>query len=165
MERKFQGAKWPGNERARERVGQGANRPESYWPIRSRERIGPGAKRLGTMNSVSVSNILEVSSGTNALYRHDDGSNMQSAVMNDIMNQCKGFNVMIFSDGSVYGGSVGYGSCAAVLYPLTDEEEIILQTSRVQRISDLHSKFALRPHHVPKYGKHPISEERNRMKI
>jgi len=47
-ERKFQGAKWPGNERARERVGQGANRPESYWPIRSGERIGPGAKRLGT---------------------------------------------------------------------------------------------------------------------
>jgi len=30
--------------------------------------------------------------------------------------------------------------------------------NRVQRISDLHSKFALRPHHVPKYGKHPISD-------
>jgi len=28
----------------------------------------------------------------------------------------------------------------------------------VQRISDLHSKFALRPHHVPKYGKHPICD-------
>jgi len=28
----------------------------------------------------------------------------------------------------------------------------------VQHISDLHSKFALRPHHVPKYGKHPISD-------
>jgi len=39
-ERKFQGAKWPGNERARER--------EFYWPIRSGERIGPGAKRLST---------------------------------------------------------------------------------------------------------------------
>ena len=48
-ERKFQGAKWPGNERARERVGQGANRPESYWPIRPGERIGQGAKRLGTV--------------------------------------------------------------------------------------------------------------------
>ena len=47
-ERKGHGAKVPGNERARERVGQGANRPESYWPIPSRERIGPGAKRLGT---------------------------------------------------------------------------------------------------------------------
>jgi len=28
--------------------------------------------------------------------------------------------------------------------------------SRVQHISDLHSKFALGPHHVPKYGRHPI---------
>ena len=27
--------------------------------------------------------------------------------------------------------SVGYGSCAAVLYPLSDEEEIILQTKAV----------------------------------
>jgi len=30
--------------------------------------------------------------------------------------------------------------------------------SRVQQVSDLHSKFALRPHRVPKYGKHPISD-------
>ena len=29
---------------------------------------------------------------------------------------------------------------------------------RMPHISDLHSKFALRPHHVPKYGKHPISD-------
>jgi len=28
--------------------------------------------------------------------------------------------------------------------------------SRVQHISDLHSKFALRPHHVSKYGRHPM---------
>jgi len=95
------------------------------------EEVTPTTRSTAIMNSVSVSNILEVSSGTNALYRHDDGSNMQSAVMNDIMNQCKGFNVMIFSDGSVYGGSVGYGSCAAVLYPLNVEEEIILQTKAV----------------------------------
>jgi len=27
--------------------------------------------------------------------------------------------------------------------------------SRVQHISDLHSKFALGPHHVSKYGRHP----------
>ena len=31
----------------------------------------------------------------------------------------------------------------------------VFAASRVQRISDLHSKFSLRPHHVPKYGKHP----------
>jgi len=34
----------------------------------------------------------------------------------------------------------------------------VFAASRVQRISDLHSKFALRPHHVPKYGKHPITD-------
>ena len=30
--------------------------------------------------------------------------------------------------------------------------------SRVQHVSDLHLKFALRPHHVWKYGRHPISD-------
>jgi len=34
----------------------------------------------------------------------------------------------------------------------------VFAASRVQRISDLHSKFALKPHDVPKYGKHPISD-------
>jgi len=34
----------------------------------------------------------------------------------------------------------------------------VFAASRVQRISDVHSKFTLRPHHVPKYGKHPISD-------
>jgi len=28
----------------------------------------------------------------------------------------------------------------------------------VQHISDLHPKSALRPHHVWKYGRHPISD-------
>jgi len=32
------------------------------------------------------------------------------------------------------------------------------QRSSVQRISDMHSKFALRPHHVWKHGRHPISD-------
>jgi len=27
--------------------------------------------------------------------------------------------------------------------------------SRVQHLSDLHSKFTLGPHHVSKYGRHP----------
>ena len=34
----------------------------------------------------------------------------------------------------------------------------VFAASHVQRISDLHSKFALWPCHVPKYGKHPISD-------
>ena len=27
-----------------------------------------------------------------------------------------------------------------------------------QHVSDMHSKFTLGPHHVPKYGRHPISD-------
>jgi len=32
----------------------------------------------------------------------------------------------------------------------------VFSASHVQHISDLHSKFALRPHHMWKYGRHPI---------
>jgi len=32
------------------------------------------------------------------------------------------------------------------------------QASHVQHISDMHSKFALRPHHVRKCGRHPICD-------
>jgi len=38
---------------------------------------------------------------------------------------------------------------ATVLHPA-------FSASRVQQVSDLHLKFALRPHHVWKYGRHPI---------
>jgi len=34
----------------------------------------------------------------------------------------------------------------------------VLSVSRVQHVSALHPKFALRPHHVWKYGQHPICE-------
>ena len=34
----------------------------------------------------------------------------------------------------------------------------VFSASRVQHISDMHSKFALRPHHVWKYDRHPISD-------
>jgi len=33
----------------------------------------------------------------------------------------------------------------------------VFAASRLPHISDMHSKFALRPHHVWKYGRHPIS--------
>jgi len=35
---------------------------------------------------------------------------------------------------------------------------LVFSASRVQHISDMHSKFALRPHHVWKYDRHPISD-------
>jgi len=34
----------------------------------------------------------------------------------------------------------------------------VFSASRVQHVSDLHSKFTERPHHVWKYGRHPISD-------
>ena len=34
----------------------------------------------------------------------------------------------------------------------------VFAVSRVQHVSDMHSKFALRPHHVRKYVRHPISD-------
>jgi len=34
----------------------------------------------------------------------------------------------------------------------------IFSYSHVQQISDLHSKFALRPHYIWKYGTHPICD-------
>jgi len=34
----------------------------------------------------------------------------------------------------------------------------VFSASSVQHISDMHSKFALRPYHVWKYGRHPISD-------
>jgi len=42
-------------------------------------------------------------------------------VFNKIMEQCTGSRVMIYSDGSVCGGSVGCGACAAVLFPACDD--------------------------------------------
>jgi len=33
---------------------------------------------------------------------------------------------------------------------------LVFPASRFQHISDLRSKFALGPHHVSKYGKHPM---------
>jgi len=45
----------------------------------------------------------------------------------------------------------GWRFLATFLRPLFSE-------SRMQQVSDLHSKFALRPHHVWKYGRHPISD-------
>jgi len=34
----------------------------------------------------------------------------------------------------------------------------VFPSSRVQHLSDMHSKFALRLHHVSKYGRHPICD-------
>jgi len=74
---------------------------------------------------------------------------------------------------TILWGHVGRYCCLTCLFPIIDIclscEDITRQScaggdflhpvfsaSRVQHISDLHSKFAVRPHHVWKYGRHPI---------
>ena len=51
-------------------------------------------------------------------------------------------------------------SCKDTMKLLQQETQDVIgpvfPASRVQHISDLHSKFALRPHKVPKYGRHPV---------
>ena len=37
----------------------------------------------------------------------------------------------------------------------------VFSAHRVQHVSDLHSKFALGPHHGSNYGRHPISDRRD----
>jgi len=34
----------------------------------------------------------------------------------------------------------------------------VFSASHVQHVSDMHAKFALRPHHVRKDGNHPIGD-------
>ena len=34
----------------------------------------------------------------------------------------------------------------------------VFSANRMQQVSDLHPKFAIRPHHVSKYGRHPVSD-------
>jgi len=38
----------------------------------------------------------------------------------------------------------------------------VFSASRVQHVSDLHLKFALGPHHVSKYGRHPSATAKKR---
>jgi len=63
-------------------------------------------------------------------------------------------------DACLIGEDIARQSCAMV--PrwrfLTTFLRPVFSASRAQHVSDLHSKFALRPHHVWKYGRHPISD-------
>ena len=55
----------------------------------------------------------------------------QSEAVSLIMEHCVGFSVMIFSDGSVCGGSVGCGACAAVLFPVSQVDPVQVDTFAV----------------------------------
>ena len=56
--------------------------------------------------------------------------------VNNCIEANKGRNVMEFSDGSVYKGSVGCGACAAVLIPV-GEDTIVKESKAVGIKTDL----------------------------
>jgi len=59
---------------------------------------------------------------------------------------------------TAFASSIIFGMAAITLGigPHSSWVLYFLKASHVRHISDLHSKFALRPHHVWKYGRHPI---------
>ena len=69
---------------------------------------------------------------TNTVSEQDVSGNMDhQEVFNTVMEQCADSRVMIFSDGSVCGGSVGCGACAAVLFPASDNNHPLVETHAV----------------------------------
>ena len=59
------------------------------------------------------------------------GSKVGSVQSQKVIEKCQGFRVMIFTDGSVCGGIVGSGACAAVLVTISDNQEVQVRTSVV----------------------------------
>jgi len=57
-------------------------------------------------------------------------------------------------------GDIARQNCAMVRrWPIFgDFLRPVFAASRVQHVSDLHHKFALRPHHVRTYGRHPACD-------
>jgi len=54
---------------------------------------------------------------------------------------------------------IAWQSCAMVhRWFFGDFSHPVFPASRVQHVSDLRPKFALRPHHVLKYGRHPVCD-------
>jgi len=74
----------------------------------------------------------------------------------DIWRMCQ--RLTIFSD------CLSYLSCedtvrqSCAMAPKWRFLRPVFSANRVPHISDMHSKSALRPHHVCKYGRHPISD-------
>ena len=57
-------------------------------------------------------------------------------------------------------GDIAWQNCTMVRrwWLFGDFLRPVISARRLQRISDLHPKCALRPHHVWKYGRHPVCE-------
>jgi len=66
------------------------------------------------------------------------------------------FNIFPIVDTCLICEDIARQSCAMV--PRWRSFASRIFSDRVQHISDMHSKFALRPHHVSKYGRHRICD-------
>ena len=65
-------------------------------------------------------------------------TNVFDYIVADSVRRCNKWNdvvvtsgVTVFTDGSVYNGSVGVGACAAVLFPSLDGDDKLIQTCAV----------------------------------
>ena len=56
---------------------------------------------------------------------------VQVTDVSQLIAECQSENVMIYTDGSVWEGSVGSGACAAVLFSQSDDNYVWIQTSAV----------------------------------
>jgi len=89
-------------------------------------------------DNISVVDLQEYGGKTKVKRQVSDLFSIQSRSVEKIMDECKGNNLMIFTDSAVCGGSVGLGSCAAVLFPLTGAKEVQVKTRAVgSRVSSL----------------------------
>ena len=65
---------------------------------------------------------------------HNNTQSEKQKALEEVLNFIevnKGKSVMIFTDGSVYGGAVGCGACAAVFIPLFGDDEKYMSSKAV----------------------------------
>ena len=84
------------------------------------------------LRSSKLSRGSVVSSGS--FDYHNKTQSEKQKVLEEVLNFIevnKGKSVMIFTDGSVYGGAVGCGACAAVLIPLSGDDDKYMSSKAV----------------------------------
>jgi len=105
-------------------------RRESHWNLQGCPKLANRSQPLGGRSSPYYEDVGEVSL-FNKFY--SDCRYMPQLRRYSLTNLCDGAKIVIFL-------------------------RTVFSASRVQHISDMHSKFTPRPHHVWKYGRHPISD-------
>jgi len=77
-------------------------------------------------NLISVCEVLEIDS-----VDCESGVVQHKEDITKFMQNLQGVSVLVFTDGSVYGGPVGCGACATVLFPLYDTANRQISSSPV----------------------------------